>query len=163
MATIHDKMENPTLGYVVIAVALAAGMLAASAVGQTPGSTSKKHGPALKTDVDHQIRIDPNAGYPNRKWVLGVRADVTNSGYLIRSVEHSSAARQYGLEPGDRIITVNGVQIGRLGDRVVRIGDQLELAGGHDGNVLLLVQNRRNDQLVPLRVKLRHPTQHLGH
>ena len=158
MATIHDRMENPTLGYVVIAVALAAGMLAASALGQSP-----KHG---KThDHGKETRLVPNSDLiqPTRRWVLGVRADATDTGYLIRHVEHSSAARQFGLEVGDRIVTINGTQIGRLGHQVVRLGDQLEKHGGHHGSVLLLIQNRRNSRLVPLRVTLRHPTEHLGH
>ena len=158
MATIHEKMENPTLGYVVVAVALAAGMLAASAVGQTPES-SLQAGQGAETRLVPQ----PDSGYPHRRWVLGVQADATETGYLIRHVEHSSAARRFGLEVGDRIVAVDGTQIGRVGHRIVRLGDQLERHGGHDGRVLLLIQNRRNYRLVPLRVTLRHPVEHLGH
>ena len=155
MATIEDKMENPTLGYVVIAVSLAAGMLAASALGQQPLQQSSPQ-------IVHHPSIS-ESGYSSRRWVLGVRADATDTGYLIRTVEHASAAKQYGLEVGDRIIAVDGKQIGRIGDQVVRLGDQLESSGGQDGRVLLLIQDRRNDRLVPLRVTLRHPHRHLGH
>ena len=158
MANIRDKMENPTLGYVVIAVALTAGMLAASAVGQSPARS-------LSPPQEMETRLEPHhhSPFPNRNWVLGVRADATDTGYLVRRVEHSSAALQYGLEVGDRIIAINGTQIGQIGNRVVRLGDQLELEGGQDGRVLLLVQNRRNGRLVPLQVTLRHPTRQLGH
>ena len=154
MSTIEDKMENPTLSYVVIAVALAAGMLAASAVGQPPQQSS---------DPIAGRKASLHSGYSGRRWVLGVRADATDAGYLIRTVEHASAARHHGLEVGDRIIAVGGKQIGRVGHRVVRLGDQLELEGGQDGHVLLLIQNRRNHRLVPLGVTLRHPSEHLGH
>ena len=154
MATIRERMENPTLGYVVIAVALAAGMLAASAVGQTPGRT--------KAPVAG-LQPQPSSDYPNRRWVLGVRADATETGYLIRHIEHASAARHYGLEVGDRIVAINGHQIGRICQKTVRLGDQLERQGGIDGNVMLLIQNRRNHRLVPLRVVLRSPVEHLGH
>lgn len=156
MATIEEKMENPTLGYVVIAVALAAGMLAASAVGQTPAQPS-----VPKQAVETNLVPGHSSG--PRTWVLGVRADATDTGYLIRSVEHSSAAQHYGLEVRDRIVAVNGKRIGKIGDRLVRLGDQLEHEGGHNGHVSLLIQNRRNNRLVSLRVILRHPTHHLGH
>ncbi len=98
-----------------------------------------------------------------RRWVLGVRADATEAGYLIRHVESHSAASQVGLEAGDRLVAIDGIQIGLLGRRSVRLSDTLERQGGRDGHILLLVHNRRNGRLVSLNVPLRHPSQHLGH
>ena len=158
MAGIQDRMENPTLGYVVIAVALTAGMLAASAVGQPPGRP-----PEALDEVETRVDANSISEMLRRKWVLGVRADATDTGYLVRNVEHSSAAQRHGLEVGDRIVAINGTQIGQIGKDVIRLGDQLEREGERNGRVLLLIQDRRNNRLVPVQVTLRHPTRQLGH
>jgi predicted metalloprotease with PDZ domain len=159
MPTIENRMENPTMGYVVVAVAVVAGMLAATALGQ---ATCVKEEDGIGV-AESPLATSNQPPHPARRWVLGVGAEPTPAGYRIRRVEHGSAAKCFGLEVGDRIITVNGRQVGEVGGRVIRLGDQLDRQGGPDGRVLLLIQDRRSERLVPLRVTLRHPSEHLGH
>lgn len=149
------KLEKPLLAYVLITISFVFGIVASSATGQTPRLGAKQEQVTTRLlPGHHQVR---------RRWILGVHADVTESGYLIRHVEHHSAASRIGLEPGDRIVTINGVQIGLIGHRTIQLIDTLEREGGHDGHVRLLIQNRRNSRLVSVKVQLRHPNQHLGH
>ncbi len=158
MRTERNRLEKPTLGYVVIAVAFVVGTVAANAFGQPPSQPTRS-GSAAK------LRFLPPTDHhhPLRRWILGVQADPTATGFLVRHVEPHSAAGQIGLEPGDRLVAIDGQQIGYIGHRLVRLSDTLERQGGRDGRVQLLIQNRRNHRLISLPVKLRHPANHLGH
>ncbi len=157
MKSENRRQETPLLGYVVVSIALIIGTVAATAFGQTPRDFAAANGQLTKHSF--APAVDPL----RRRWILGVQADATGTGYLVRQVQPHSAAGRIGLEPGDRIITVDGWQVGLVGHRMQRLGDTLERQGGQDGNVRLLVQNRRNGRLVALNVRLRHPIQHLGH
>ena len=163
MPSSRENFENPTLGYVVIAVALAVGMLAANAVGQSTRENQSAGEQTRNAEQVGRLIPPPTSHVAGRRWVLGVRAAATDTGYLVQDVEHGSAASHFGLEVGDRIVTVNGVQVGKIDRRLVRLSDQLEHQGGESGKVMLLVQDRRNGRLVAHRVELRHPIQLLGH
>ena len=161
MKIARTRQEKPLYAYILITISFVIGIVCANAQGQSPRLGGQKK---VAAGVSH--RLIPGHQSPNhvqRRWVLGVRADATQSGYLIRHVEPRSAASRIGLEPGDRIVTIDGNQIGLLGLRVVRLSDTLERQGGHDGRVRLLVQNRRNGQLVSVSVRLRDVSHHLGH
>ena len=154
------SIEKPVIGYIVVTCALLAGMIAATALGQTGSKPRITPAPVAPKIVprEGEARI-----VPHRRWILGVRADATDSGYLVRSVEFDSAASRIGLEPGDRIVAIDGQQIGFLGSRLIKLSSTLEAKGGRTGRVLLLVQDRRNMRLVTLKAQLRTPLEHLGH
>lgn len=97
-----------------------------------------------------QTRIAP----PMAGWKLGVYAFNTPAGVRITRVQPGSAAARAGLEPGDVIVTVNGYQIGLVGNRLYPLGDELQRRAGPRGEVLLLVQNVRNRELVNMNVRL---------
>ncbi|NND99176.1 MAG: PDZ domain-containing protein [Pirellulaceae bacterium] len=160
------ELEKPVIGYIVIALALLTGMITVSAFGQRQRaqSTSARN---MGLDQDGFLieRERPDAGEAplDRRWILGVRADITATGFVIRGVAADSPASRIGLEPGDRIVAVDGQQIGLLGRRIVPLTKQLQQLGGDDGRVRLLVQDRRNRNLVSLDACLRQNLDLLGH
>ena len=159
------KVEKPVLGYIVITASLLAGMVAATAFGQ--GETLSESQGKNQSEADNSVMVEPSPLskrlVPHRRWVLGVRADATDTGYLVQRVESGSAASRIGLESGDRIVAVNGQQIGFVGNKHVQLSRTLQQMGGENGHVQLLIQNRRNDRLVSISTMLRAPLQHLGH
>lgn len=155
----RDRLETPMLAYVLITISFVIGIVATNASAESP----RHVGGTRHSQIGQRLLPGHGPDHVPRRWILGVQADATETGYLIRHVEPNGAARQVGLEPGDRIVTIDGIQIGLIGHRSVRLSDTLERQGGHDGRVRLLVQNRRSGRLVSLRVRLLHPNQHLGH
>ena len=159
------KVEKPVLGYIVITASLLAGMVAATAFGQ--GETLSENQRKIQNQTDNPVMVEPSSLskrlVPHRRWVLGVRADATDTGYLVQKVESSSAASRIGLESGDRIVAVDGQQIGFVGNKHVLLSRTLQQMGGESGHVQLLIQNRRNNRLVSISAMLRAPLQHLGH
>jgi predicted metalloprotease with PDZ domain len=157
MSTKRNELERPVLGYVVIAVALLTGLATANAFAQhnTDVSVVKLQ----KTDSTSSAKMTKS----RRQWILGVRADATQTGYLVEHVQHPSAASKAGLEVGDRILCVNGQQVGYVGGQLISLARTLDLAGNRNGYVQLLVQNRRNQRLVVVGAKLQRPLHLLGH
>lgn len=98
--------------------------------------------------------LPPGPDWGGGRWVLGVTTQTTSTGVRIRSVMPGSAASRAGLERDDVIVTVDGFQVGRVGGWNYPLGEELQFRAGRGGDVLLLVQNRRNDQLVNLPVQL---------
>lgn len=88
------------------------------------------------------------------RWRLGVYAYNTETGVVITRVVPGSPAWRVGFEPGDRIVSVDGYQVGFVGDRVYYLGEELQRRAGRRGDVLLLVQNVRNDRLLNIDVRL---------
>ena len=165
MNSSNFKVEKPVLGYIVITASLLAGMVAATAFGQ--GETLSESQGKNQSEADNSVMVEPSPLskrlVPHRRWVLGVRADATDTGYLIQRVESSSAASRIGLESGDRIVAVDGQQIGFVGNKHVQLSRTLQQMGGENGHVQLLIQNRRNNRLVSISAMLRAPLQHPGH
>ena len=88
------------------------------------------------------------------RWRLGVYAYNTPTGVVITRVAPGSPAWRVGLEPGDRIVTVSGYQVGFVGERVYYLGEELQLRAEPRGRVLLLVQNVRGNGLLNVPVQL---------
>ncbi len=94
---------------------------------------------------------------PQGNWKLGVWAYNTESGVVVTRVAPGSAAAREGLEPGDRIVSVGGYQVGYVGEYLYPLGFELRRQADGSGRVLLLVQNTRNEKLVNLTVQLDRP------
>jgi predicted metalloprotease with PDZ domain len=161
MSAKRNELERPVLGYVVVTVALLTGLATANAFAQhnTDVTTAKLQNEKPATEASSPKQLTK----PRRQWILGVRADTTQTGYLIEQVQHPSAASKAGLEAGDRLICVNGHQVGHVGGQVVSLARTLDRAGNRNGYVQLLVQNRRNQRLVVVDAKLHRPLHLLGH
>ena len=112
---------------------------------------------------DVQTRIAPGgAGLPRilpprGDWKLGVWGYNTDSGVVVTRVSPNSAASRKGIEPGDKIVTIGGYQIGYVGDLLYPLGFELQRQAGSRGDVLLLVQNVRNRELQNMPVQLDRP------
>lgn len=98
-------------------------------------------------DRGQRFRIQP-------RWRLGVYAYNTETGVVITRVIPNSPARRAGFEPGDRIVAVEGFQVGFVGDRVFYLGEELQLRADPRGRVKILAQNVRNNELLNLDVRL---------
>jgi hypothetical protein len=88
------------------------------------------------------------------RWVLGVHAYNTETGVVVTRVVPGSAASRTGLEPGDRIVTVDGFQVGFVGDLLYPLGEELQRRAGRGGQVGLLIQNVRTGGLLNRTVRL---------
>ncbi|WP_442505598.1 PDZ domain-containing protein [Novipirellula sp. SH528] len=118
--------------------------------------------PREQAEVQPQIRgggdpfVEPQ--HPDRDhfggWHLGVFGHYTTTGHLLTQVFPNTPASRAGLEPGDRIITVNGYQVGDVLDRQYPIDFLIQRHASPSGFVRLLVQNRRTLRLHNLDVRL---------
>lgn len=110
--------------------------------------------PQLRT-APGERRVAPYFVPPDRqRWKLGVYAYNTDTGIVITRVVRGSAAQQAGLERGDRIVTIDGYQVGWVEDRLFPLGAELQRRAGRRGDVTLLVQNVRNNRLLNLDLRL---------
>ncbi len=100
-----------------------------------------------------QARVLPGFTWPPQWW-LGVYVYNTPTGVVITRVVPNSPAARAGLEPRDCIVAVEGYQVGYVHRRLYALGPELQLRAGRNGEVLLLVQNRRNDGLMNMEVQL---------
>lgn len=96
----------------------------------------------------------PRIAPPRSDWRLGVWVYNTDSGVVITRVQRGSAAEREGLERGDRIVNIGGYQVGFVEDYLYPLGFELQRHADRRGNVTLLVQNVRNDELMSMRVRL---------
>lgn len=88
-------------------------------------------------------------------WNLGARVRHTNTGVVIEEVFPQSAAANAGFEPGDTIVTVNGYQVGIVGNRTFDILAEMRAqATKTDGVVTLLVFQSFNKRLELVNVNL---------
>ena len=145
-----QKIEKPIFGYVVITIAFIAGLIVTTAFGQHPS--------------EMQPRLLPNQ--PNqpeqRLWILGIRAEPTETGYLVNRVEIVGAARTAGIERGDRIVAIGGQQVGFIGNEIMHLSRVLDRKADLHGRVNLLVQDHRTARLQVVPVRLRSARQLLG-
>jgi len=88
------------------------------------------------------------------RWRLGVFAVNTDTGVRITQVVPNLAAWQAGLEARDVLVTVAGYQIGYVNGRLYDLASELQRRADPAGRVMLLVQNHRNNELVPMEVQL---------
>lgn len=185
-----DQLENPVLGYVVITVALLVGMLSATVFGQSPASekaalakatrtanalSQGSSSPAAVSQVRRPAAKPLTAPEPlttsgplttsetmgTRRWILGVRSKATSTGCVITSVIPGSPAARSGLTVGDRILTVNGTQVGWLADRLTSLHRQIDASPRRV--IPLLVQRNGSGKVSVYRVRLTTLSETLGH
>lgn len=97
-------------------------------------------------------RYLPPQPQPGR-YVLGINVRNTPNGVEIVSVNPGGVAQRSGLEAGDVIVTVSGVQVGYVGDRLNDLGDEIARRIDTYGRVALLVRNQRTGGLVMVPVQ----------
>lgn len=107
----------------------------------------------VTTPVDPRFQ-PPNQTQSQRKWRLGVYSKDTDTGVLIMDVVRGSAAERAGLEINDRIIAINGYQVGYVNGQLFDCTTEFERNADSDGWVNMLVQNFRDRQLLNVPVQL---------
>ncbi|MFN9912489.1 MAG: PDZ domain-containing protein, partial [Pirellulaceae bacterium] len=83
---------------------------------------------------------------------LGVQVRNTDTGVELVSIQSNSVAQRAGLEAGDIIINVAGYQVGYVGDRLYDVGEEIARRVQGNGQVALLVRNRRDGRLLNIPV-----------
>lgn len=136
----------------IVILALAAGLSAVPADAQHRPIQREGRTPPNTPDERGNQRIRPP--HERDRWRLGVAVEELDVGVRVKSVERNSAASQAGLEAGDIIVTVGGYQVGRVGWQSYALDDELQKQADASGRVRLLVQNRRNNRLTNLDVRL---------
>jgi predicted metalloprotease with PDZ domain len=86
----------------------------------------------------------PNLRLVNGEYKLGIYADYTRVGAIVRAVEPGSAADRFGLEPGDIIRSINGIAVISYSSYVQAMND----CGGY---VEMWVRNVRDGGVVRVR------------
>jgi hypothetical protein len=132
--------------------------------GERPGRTPERERPRPGEDEEGTEEGMPSAqfappGQPGARflpaqWKLGVYASNTDTGVRITRVIPRTPAFQAGLERGDKIVTVDGYQIGFVKGRLYPLGEELQRRAGRNGHVTLLVHNWRNGELLNVEVQL---------
>ncbi|MCA8999579.1 MAG: YbaY family lipoprotein [Planctomycetaceae bacterium] len=115
------------------------------------------------SNLRDRLNDNPNVRYvppgqnplPNqRKWRLGVYSKDTDTGVTIAEVMRGSAADRAGLEVNDRIIAINGYQVGYVNGQLYDCSTEFERNADSDGWVTMLVQNNRDLKLLNVPVQL---------
>lgn len=172
----EEPLENPVFGYVVMAVALLVSLLSATVFGQVPanlfpathqvappdgsGQDSSKADPGA---VDQKDRVSANLNLDrpcSRRWILGVRATSTSTGCVVTAVIRGSSAEKAGLAIGDRVITVNGKQVGWIGRQHAPLHTAIDAVAS--GNSRLLIQPAKSGSIRSISVKLGTISESLG-
>lgn len=89
-----------------------------------------------------------------RGWQFGVVSDNTTAGAVVRQVLPNSSAARAGLIPGDVIVCVAGDQVGRVGNQIYNLEEEVSRHADSSGRVAMLMLDRRLGQLKPLTVQL---------
>lgn len=173
----ENQLENPVLGYVVITVALVVGMLSATVLGQAPDRTglarpasvptavTKPTLPEMATVGDAEpTRIDAfelvAGDDAPRCWILGVRSTPTSAGCVVTHVVQGSAAADAELKIGDRIIAVNGRQVGWVGQKRVPLHQTVDSSKSR--HALILVQRADSKTIQASSVRLQTLFESMG-
>ncbi len=90
----------------------------------------------------------------NSAWQLGITGINTDTGVVARQINANSPAAQAGIAPGDTIICVGGDQVGRVGNQLFDLSEEINRHADSFGRVLLLVQSRQNGQIRSLNIQL---------
>jgi len=104
-------------------------------------------------DGQAETRVQPRIAPPPRDYVLGVYAYNTDEGVIVTGVVPGSPAARSGFERGDRIVSVDGFQVGYVKGTLYPLGREIRLRSDRRGQVTLLVQNVRNQSLLNLDVR----------
>ncbi len=90
----------------------------------------------------------------NKIWHFGVTAESTDVGALVRQVDPSSSAARSGILPGDVIVCVAGDQVGRVGNQIFDLAEEINQHADSTGRIAMLMLDRRLGQLRSLNVQL---------
>lgn len=101
---------------------------------------------------DHDSRYRPPGGVQ-----LGVRVRNLDSGVEIAYVFPNSPAARVGLQPGDRIITVGGYQVGYVDNRLYDLSDECNLRVTPGGSIRAVVYTQRTSQISTLDIPVGAP------
>lgn len=92
-----------------------------------------------------------------RDWQLGIVADNTDAGVVVRQVRPGSAADRSGIFPGDVIVCVAGSQVGRVGNQVYDLSTEIRRKADSRGRISMLLLDQRLGQLKPQMIQLDSP------
>ena len=109
--------------------------------------------PRFSTPLDPNFSQTPSSQAAQR-WRLGIYPEDTDTGVVVKEIVRGSAAERAGLEVNDRIISVQGYQVGYVNGVVFDIGQEMERHADTQGWVRILVQDNRNGRLMNLPVQL---------
>ena len=79
---------------------------------------------------------------------MGVRVRNLDTGVELTQVFPGSPAERAGLQPGDRIITVGGYQVGYVGDKLYDLSDEVARRANQNGIVRAVSLQQRTGRLV---------------
>ncbi len=116
------------------------------------GARDREFGISQWQDASRWTGNFPATGIP--EWKLGVEADNTETGVVIRQVKPGSAASRMGFQPGDVIVAVNGFQVGIVNDGLYDLREELARRADREGFVSLLVHDHINRSLHKVQVRL---------
>lgn len=105
-----------------------------------------------ETATDGARYLPPSPVQPGR-YVLGINVRNTPTGVEIASVNPGGVGQRSGLEAGDVIVAVEGIQVGFVGGRLNDLGDEIARRVDGAGRVNLLVRNRRDGGLVQVPIQ----------
>jgi hypothetical protein len=179
----HPSTRDPDMRFSLVPIFLAFGLFVVgseiskgvdeSRVGtqqQQAAPEDRDRGPGREIPPDEgdpgtgevQPRVAPEYFPPGRdgyrfrrpQWWLGIYATNTPTGVVVTRVVPGSPASRAGLEQNDRIVSVNGYQVGYVTQRFYPLGEELQRRAGPRGDVTLLVQNWRNNRLLNIDVRM---------
>lgn len=96
------------------------------------------------------------------QWVLGVRGDSTDTGFLITQVLPGSAAEQARLQPRDRIVALEGFQVGQVAGRIYDLEQEINRRTGPGGLVSCLIYDGQTGRLASINIQLSRSGSHLS-
>jgi hypothetical protein len=82
------------------------------------------------------------------RFSLGLDTRVTDTGVLVVGHAANSVGKAAGIERGDTIITVDGLQVGQVTNRLVDLDQTLEKTLNRQGAVVILIRNGRDGRLL---------------
>jgi hypothetical protein len=84
---------------------------------------------------------------------LGLQTRVTDTGMLVVGHSFNSVGRAVGVERGDTVITLDGLQVGQVANRLVDLDQTLDYIMNRQESAVMLLRNGRDGRL--LNVTLR--------
>jgi hypothetical protein len=83
---------------------------------------------------------------------LGLQTRVTDTGVLVLGHAVNSVGKAAGIERADTIITVDGQQVGQVGNRLLDLDQTLQNTIDRQGAAVILIRNGRDGRLLNVRV-----------
>ncbi|MCA9140855.1 MAG: PDZ domain-containing protein, partial [Planctomycetales bacterium] len=111
--------------------------------------------------VGSKTALEEVSSAVERRWILGVRWSPSTTGCVITSVVQSSPADRAGLVAGDRILTVNGQQVGWRDGESFPLHHAVDLAPTRNGH--LLVQRASSGVVQAISVRMTTIAESMGH